>query len=187
MMASQMMILACALVPAGTLAAPTSQVHALRQQVAALQLDQALNLTQQQAQALLPLLQTAQAQMQGLKAQRAVSQPALVAALTQAVADLKAKGTVSASTVQAVRAARVASPQTLRQDIKSLWQQAKQVLTADQLEALQSVRLGIRPPTSNAGVEAAGRPRSHRLARRFLVTRTLLSEPFVALVQARAG
>ena len=82
---SLMLTFACLLVPAGTLAAPTDQVRALRQQVAALQLDHALNLTQQQAQALLPLLQDLQGKVAALKAQRAAAEPALVAALTQAV------------------------------------------------------------------------------------------------------
>jgi hypothetical protein len=187
MLRSRIVLLACALVPAGALAASTDQIHALRQEVAALQLDHALNLTQQQAQALLPLLQDAQAKVQELKAQRAASQPALVAALTQAVADVKANGTVSDATLQAVKAARGGSPGTLRQDMTSFWQEAKQVLTADQLQALRSTTLGIYPTVSGDGATWAPRDGHHRWGRRFRVMHTLLSDSFVALVQARAG
>jgi Tfp pilus assembly protein PilV len=187
MLRSRVVLVACALVPAGALAASTDQVHALRQEVAALQLDHALNLTQQQAQTLLPLLQDAQAKVQGLKAQRASSQPALVAALTQAVADLKANGTISDATLQALKAARGGSPGALRQDMASFWQQAKQLLTADQLQALRSVKLGSHPTTSNAAGNSTWRKEGHHLARHFRVMHTLLSDAFVALVQARAG
>jgi hypothetical protein len=187
MLRSRILMLACTLVPAGALAAPTDQVHALRQEVFALQLDHALNLTQQQAQALLPLLQGAQAKVQGLEAQRAASQPALVAALTQAVADLKANGTVSDGTAQALKAARGGSPGTLRQDMASFWQQAKQVLTAEQLQALRSAKLGIQPVTSAVDATSTPGDRGHHMARRFRLMQTLWSDPFVALVQARAG
>lgn len=186
MLRSRMMLLACTLVPAGALAAPTDQVQALRQEVAALQLDHALNLTQQQAQALLPLLQDAQAKVQELKAQRAASRPALVAALTQAVADVKADGTVSDATLQAVKAAR-GSPGTPRHDMASSWQRAKQILTAEQLQALESVKLGIHPTSSSTDTDPARGGGDHRWARRFRMMHTLLSDPFVGLVQARAG
>lgn len=187
MLRSRFVLLACMLIPAGTLAAPSDQVRELHQQVAALQLDHALNLTQQQAQALLPLLQEAQAKLQGLKAQRAASQPALVAALTQAVADLEASGTISETTLQALKAAHGGSPGTLRQDMTSLWQQAKLILTAQQLQALKSVRVGLRPAASAALASSTSRDRGRLEAGHFRVMHTLLSDSFVALVQARAG
>ena len=187
MLRSRILMLACALLPVGALAAPTDQVHALRQEVAALQLDHALNLTQQQAQALLPLLQDAQGKVQALKAQRASSQPALVAALTQAVNDLQASGTISDATLEAVKAARGGSPGALRQDMASFWQQARQILTADQLHALKATKLGIHPAASGAGGNPGSHGGAHRFARRIRVMRTLLSSSFIGLVQARAG
>jgi len=183
MQRSLMVALACALVPAGALAAPASPAHALMQQVAALQLDHALGLTRQQAQALLPLLQDAKSKVASLKAQRAAAEPALEAALTQAVADLKATGTVSDATVQAVQAARGGARGELRQDMTSFWQQAKLVLTADQLQALKTVRLGV---ASTASAPPHGRG-PHLDGRHFRVMHTLLSDDFTSLVQARAG
>jgi Tfp pilus assembly protein PilX len=169
-------IFAAAMLPLTTLAAPNVQVLALHQQVAALQLDHALNLTQQQAQALLPLLQNAKAKLQ---AQRSATEPALVTALAQAVSDLKATGTVSDATAQAYDAARV-PPGALRQDMRSLWQQARQILTPDQLQALKTAQLGIPRSGSPSG-------RRHGFARRFRLMHTALSDPFIAAVQARAA
>jgi len=178
---SRLVILAvAAFIPALTFAASTNQIRPLQQQIAALQLDHALNLTQQQAQALLPLLQSAKTQLQALKTQWTSSEPALVAALTQAVSDLKANGTISVSTVQAVQAARTGTPGVFRQDIKSFWQQAKQVFNASQLQALKTAPLGVVQPV------ASGSGHKH-FARRFRVMRTLLSDTFLSLTQARAG
>ena len=187
MLRSRVALLACALAPAGVLAAPTDPVHALRQEVAALQLDHALNLTRQQAQALLPLLQDAKAKVQAWKAQRDASEPAIAAALTQAVADLKATGTVSDTTVQAARSARGGTPGAMRQDMASFWQGAKQILTAEQLQGLGSARLGIHPATPATDATWAPGNGGHRPGGRFRVMHALLSDPFLALVQARAS
>ncbi len=181
-MRTKLMILAGVMLPLTAMAAPDPQLLALRQQVAALQLDHALALTQQQAQALLPLLQDAKAQATAMRNQRAASEPALATALAQAVADLKSTGTVSDSTAQAVNAAR-GTPGTLRQNLRSLWQQARQILTPDQLQALKTVRLGIAGPASSA---AGPRP-SHRGFMRFRLAHVALSDAFIALVQARGA
>jgi hypothetical protein len=187
MVRSRIALLACALVPVAASAMPTDQVHALGQQIAALQLDHALALSKQQAQALLPLLQGARSQVGALRTQRQAAQPALVAALTQAVADLEANGAVSDSTVQAVQAARGSFPGTLRQDMTSFWQQAKQVLSADQLQTLKTVNLGIRPAVSTSTESRQGHRRHHHFGKRFRAMHTFLSDAFVSLVQARAG
>jgi hypothetical protein len=71
MFRSKVVMLVAMLVPAGALAGPTDQVQVLRQEIAALQMDHALNLSQQQAQALLPLLQSAKSQVDVMKAHRA--------------------------------------------------------------------------------------------------------------------
>lgn len=182
---SYALALACALLPAGALAAPTGQVQALHQQIAALQLDHALNLTQQQAKSLLPIVQEARSKIQAVKSQLAASEPARVAALTQAVTDLKNNGAVSESTIQALQAARPA-PGTLRDDLRPLWQQGRQILTPDQLNALHAVRLGVAAPASGAN-GGTGPRMGHRGARRFAIMRTVLSDDFLALLQARAG
>ncbi len=175
-------LLVSVLVPLSARAAP-GDVRALRQQVAALQLDHALALTPQQAQALLPLLQNAKAEIQAARARRQAAEPALVAALGQAISDLKATGTVSEATAQAVNAASPA-PGTLRGDLRSTWQQARQILTPDQLQALRTVNLGIAPVASSDGTPRPGHP---GFARRFRLARVVLSDAFVSLVQARAG
>lgn len=187
MMRSRAVILACALFPAAALGVPTDQVQVLRQEVAALQIDHTLNLTQQQAKTLLPILQEAQGRVQAIKAQRAATQPAVVAALTQAVADLKATGTVSPSTVQAMQAARGGSHGAARQDLKALFEQAKQVLTPAQVEALKSAKIGVLAMAPNTGPNPAWRKEGRYPGARFFMVRALLSDSFVALVQARAG
>jgi hypothetical protein len=181
------LIVALALVPMSALAAPSSQVQALRQEVAALQLDHTLNLSQQQAQALLPILQDASTQLAAMKAQRSAAEPAVVAALSQAVADLKANGAISDATITALKTARGGSTGTYRQAMVAFWKQARAVLTADQVQALRSAKPGLRQPAQAAD---AGGGRAHRVRRpmgRLPITRTLLSDSFIPLVQARAG
>lgn len=176
-------LVAAAFLPAAALAATNPETKELRQQIVALQLDHALDLSQQQAQALLPLLQKAKAEVQAFRAQRAAARPALDAALTQAVSDLKVTGTISAATVQAVEAARP-SRQALRQDLRSTWQQARQILTPDQLAALRSTQLGIARGQGDGGVAAGHRA---GFAHRFRLMRAALSDAFLSLVQARAA
>ncbi len=175
-------MVAAVLVPLFARAEP-GDVRALRQQVAALQLDHALALTPQQAQALLPVLQAARSELQAARAQRQAAEPALVAALSQAVSDLKATGTVSDATAQALDAARP-SPGTLRADLRSTWQQARQIITPDQLQALRTVRLGVAPAAGAAAAPRRGHP---GFAQRFRLARVVLSDAFLSLVQARAG
>jgi len=181
--------LTCTLIPASALAAPNSQVLALRQEIAALQLDHTLNLSKQQAQALLPEIQEAKAKVEAFKSQMTASEPARVAALTQAVADLKATGTISDSTAQALQAAGPGSAGTLRQNLKSFWEQARQVLNSSQLQSLKTVRLGAGQPPSGADMGTPGRgPGGHgHFAHRFFVLHTFLSDAFVSLLQARAA
>ena len=192
MLRSRILATAIALAPAIALAAPSSEIQSLRRQIAALQLDHALALTNQQAQALLPLVEEARAKVAAVKSQAAASEPAVVAALTQAVADLKANGAVSASTVQALQAARPGSLSTLRQDLRSLWSQAKQILTPDQLSAVKTVNLGVGQG-ANASAQGTntdaqgGKMGPRRFMRRMLVSRTLLSDEFFSLLQARAS
>lgn len=176
-------LLVAAFLPAAALAATNPETQGLRQQIAALQIDHALNLSQQQAQAVLPLLQNAKAQVQAFEAQRAAAQPALDAALTQAVSDLKSTGTIAASTAKAVEAARP-SMQTLRQDLRSTWQQVRQILTPAQLSALHSAQLGIPRSDGDSGSHVRDHP---GFARRFGMMRAVLSDSFLSLVQARAA
>jgi hypothetical protein len=178
-MARWVVMVASAL-PLSAFAAPDPQLMALRQQVAALQVDHALNLTQQQAQAMLPLLQNAKAKVQAFQAQRQAAQPALIAGLTQAVTDLKSSGSISPATTAAVNTARP-TLSTTGAGLRSTWQQAKQVLTTEQLQALSAVQLGV--PSDGT----TPTPKRHGFQRQFQMMHVLVSDSFISLVQARAG
>ncbi len=136
---SKALILAGLLVPTATLAAPGDPLRDLRMEVAALQIDHALDLTPQQAKAMLPILRDARAKADELKARREAALPAVEAALRQAIADLRASGTVSAATVQAMRAARGGAPGAPRDDWKGIFRQARTILTPAQAEAMKNL------------------------------------------------
>jgi hypothetical protein len=171
--------LVLALLPLTALAAPSSDLAAMRQQVVALKIDHALNLNQAQAQALLPVLQAAAAD---LSAQRTASQAARLAALTQARDELVAGGSVSAATQQALASARQTSRSGMKQSMQSLRQQVTSIISADQLAA---VHQAFESATSAAGRNGwrgtKGAGRSHGL---FL--RALTSDAFLTLLKARA-
>ncbi len=185
-------VIALVLAPVVALAAPSPQVTALRQEVAALKLDRALSLTPEQARAALPLLESARARVDAWKARRAASEPALAAALSQAVADLKATGTVSSQTEAALRAAR-GNPGELRAEVAPLAQQVRALLTPAQRQALHSFQPWAAAPDGAAGQDAAGvGPQGRggmggRMGVRLAIAATAISDPFLALVRARAG
>jgi hypothetical protein len=164
-------------------AAPDPTILALRQEIAALRIDHALNLTRDQAVALLPILRDAASQAKARRDAFERAKPALVAALTQARDELRSSGSISDSTRQALSAARG----SWKGDAPRLRTQLGQILTPDQLAALRAMRPGAaqaQPGDGATGGRARGR---HGLARRFLAYRALTSEPFLALVQSRAG
>jgi len=187
---SKALILAGLLVPTATLAAPADPLRDLRMEVAALQIDHALELTPQQAQAMLPILREARARADALKARREAALPAVEAALRQAIADLKASGTVSPATVQAMKAARGAAAGAARDEFKSFFQQTRAILTPAQAKAMKTLELGIAvdPTDPPDGAPGAGQAEAGpRPGMRFLKLVAVISEPFLALVQARAA
>ncbi len=185
-------VIALALAPVVALAAPSPQVSALRQEVAALKLDRALALTPEQARAALPLLESARASVDAWKARRAASEPALAAALSQAIADLKATGAVSARTEAALKAAR-GNPGELRAEVGPVARQVRALLTPAQREALRSFRPWGAAPEGTAWQDAAGEGQhgrggmGGRAGMRLAIAATAISDPFLALVRARAG
>ncbi len=169
--------------------APAPEVRALREEIAALQVDRALALTPEQARALLPLLRQAAAQVQAFRAQVESPDPALVAALTQARDELRAGGAVSEGTQAAIRDATRARMGARRGEGPALRKQVLALLTPAQLQALKSVRLGVGPgfPRGAGGGEGspgAGPRRGggHRL----VMLGVLTSDTFLSLVEARA-
>jgi hypothetical protein len=185
MLRTRVVAVALALLPAVALAAPSAQAKALHQQIAALELDRTLNLTTQQAQVVLPKIQDMRAKVQSMKSQMASSEPARIAALTQAVADLKSSGAISDSTAAALKAARPTTLGTERQDLKSILQQIKAVLTPDQIQAVKTMRLGVAAPVP--GDAPMSGHRAGGMAKRMRMLHALLSDDFLALVQARAS
>jgi hypothetical protein len=162
---------------------PPPEVVALRTEIAALELDRALALTPEQARALLPLLQQGAAEAKAFRARIETADPALVAALTRARDELRAGGPVSASTRDAVVAARRAEFGAARAGFQVLRKQAMAILTPAQVEALRTVRLGVGPqPPEGAPVG----DRAHGPGRRLIMAGVLTSDAFLGLVQGRA-
>ena len=173
--------------------APSPEVAALRAEIAALQVDRALALTPDQARALLPVLRQAAAQVQAFRARVESPDPALVAALTRARDELRAGGTVSESTQEAMRDARQAGMASRRGEGQALRTQVLAILTPAQLQALKAVRLGIGPgprgpggPGGPDGDEAGPGAGPGRGGRRLVLLGVLTSDPFLSLVEARA-
>ena len=168
---------------------PSPEVRALREEIAALQVDRALALTPEQARALLPVLRQAAAQVQAFRARVESPDPALVAALTRARDELRAGGTVSEGTQAAIRDAGRAGMAGKRGEGPALRKQALAILTPAQLEALKSVRLGVGPGFRGGEGPGEGSPGAGPMrggGRRLLMLGVLTSDAFLSLVEARA-
>ena len=169
--------------------APSPEVAALREEIAALQVDRALALTPEQARALLPLLRQAASQVQAFRARVESPDPALVAALTRARDELRAGGPISESTERAIRDARKAGMAGRRGDGQAIRKQALAILTPAQVEALKSLRLGAGPgfpqgPGGDDGAPAAGPGRG--AGRRLVMLGVLTSDAFLSILESRA-
>lgn len=199
------------LLSAFAFASPHDEVASLRQEIAALKLDRALNLSAQQARTLLPLLKQQAVTVQQMKAQREQSKPALVAALTKARDELRATGQVSAATQDSIRQARGGGMMAGHGQFKQFREQVKQILSPQQLEAVKSVRLeavempaGMRggmarapemeggfgggwgEPERGAAAEGAGLGGRGHFMKGMFLHHVATSDAFIALVEARA-
>ena len=205
-----MFAMVAAVLPAAIAFAETDKdILALRLEIAALQADHALNLTRDQAKALLPLLREGAAEAKQIKAEHEGSRAALLAALTKARDELKATGTVSEGTRELVGAAHgSAQLKNHMAKLGDLRAKAKQILTPAQVEALHAapfgLSLGIGPEGGFAGhggvgggfggefgmeEGAAQGPRHGRgpgLMRHMILGHVVTSDAFIALVEARA-
>ena len=177
---------------------PPPEIAALREEIAALQVDRALALSPDQARALLPVLTRAAAEVQAARTRIESPDPALVAALARARDELAATGAVSDGTRAAVRAAergrlggRRGEGQAIRRDVMA-------ILTPAQLAALRTVPLGLGPDARGAGPGGmkraaiggpGGAPRAGGAGpgagRRLLLLGVLTSTYFRNLVEAR--
>src|SRR5439155_25372165 len=97
----RMLSVVVGLLPWSVLAAPDPTLMSLRQEIAALEVDHTLNLTHDQAVALLPMLQNAAAQVKARRDAMEQAKPALIATLTQARDELRSTGAISAASRQA--------------------------------------------------------------------------------------
>jgi hypothetical protein len=183
------------------MAAPDADVQGVEQQIAAIQLDRALNLTHEQATSLLPLLNDAASKVAARQAAFASAKPQLLAALTQARDELSSTGTVSDATKQALAAARPTPQPNAMAAMKDFHSKLDQILTPAQQRALQTTQLGLwsamphHPGAMGMGADTdmgmgAGMKMGkgmHRSGKKFFAWKTLLSDPFLKLLQARAA
>ena len=172
-------------------AGPDHEVRALHEEIAALKLDHALNLTRDQARAMLPLLRARVADMEQMHQAREQARPALVAALTQARDELKANGVVSDQTEKALQAAHGSDFAQMREKGMQFHQQAKQILTPQQLEAVKALKLGPGHPMGGApmgegGFGGASEGQPHPMMKGMFLHHLATSPAFLALVEARA-
>ncbi len=168
------LLIGCFFLSGTAWAAAQDDLKALRLEIGALQMDRALNLSRDQARSLSPLLREAVAVKKRLSEAREQQKPALVAALTRARDEMRRSGTVSESTVRALREARGEGRfQSEREKIRDLKERIRSTLTPEQRFALQDLQLGI-----------GGRGRGHHKGR--ALRHIMVSEPFLSLVEARA-
>jgi len=199
------------LAPVGALAAappspvscgPAPELEKLHREIAAAKLDKVLDLSRDQARALLPVVREAALLREELQADRQRHLPALVQALTAVRDDIRRSGVVSDASRKALREALGAGTrQKVREKIDALRAKARDALTAEQqehlkqfdprpIEELEDEQLQGRPPGphgphgSKGGVEREAGHGPHRGRRAALMVAA--SPEFVALVEARA-
>jgi hypothetical protein len=191
--------LAVILTLAPTLAMAEDQnLEAIRLEIASLQVDHALNLTRDQAKALLPVLREGATHFQQVKQAREANKPALLAALTRARDELRSTGAISEGTRQAVRAARGDGQfKAEHQKMRELKDRAMQILTPQQKEVLEQTQLGVgmgagvgpEQMGGFGGGEEIAKEEGHHgrgFMKHMIMARVVVSDPFLALVEARA-
>ncbi len=166
---------------------PTPPVWALRRQLAALELDRALDLGEAQAQALLPVLESVRSEVEALEAERAAAEPALAAALAQGIEEVILKGAISGATRAAMRAAAGGFPAALRRRLEAFWRAAPRVLTPEQLFVVGTWRTGGAALAEPGPIPCWSRPDREPFLGGSRALRIMLSDPFVSLVRWRAG
>jgi len=168
--------LASLLAASVVLAQPDPQIQSLHQEIAALELDHALNLTPAQARTLLPLLRERAAAQKQHAAQRETQKGALVAALTKKRDELRATGTVSPQTAEALRQFHAGMAP---QEGKAFREQLHATLTPEQREAVKN----LKGPGGRGDQEGEHGGKGRGM---FMRHRAMTSDAFVALVEARA-
>ena len=115
--------------------APSSEVLALRQEIAAIKLDLALALSAEQARAIHAIALQAQARKDAIEAEKESRESLLIAAMTAARDDLKRDGKVSEATAQKLLQARGKSDfRAIHEEFESMRAQVDAILTDAQRE-----------------------------------------------------
>lgn len=133
------LVAALMLIPALALARPQGggqaadpEIQKLQREIAAAKLDKTLELSRDQARALLPILDKADALRNELKAEREKNKPAVKAALNKIRDDIKRDGVASAESKKALREARGQGFRKYRGELKVLGEQVRELLTDEQ-------------------------------------------------------
>ncbi|MFN7132044.1 MAG: hypothetical protein ACK4N5_08170 [Myxococcales bacterium] len=159
-------------------------VQKVHREIAALKLDKSLNLSREQAQALLPILEQADRLKADMHAERKKQKPEILRAMEQAREELRRDGKVSPATRQAMRQARSGpGHDALRDRAKELIKQAQTVLTPEQRQVVQTFN-----PREGGADEAHAGPRHGKQRRggKGLALKVALSPEFRELLKARA-
>lgn len=177
------------------------EIQKLHREIAAAKLDRALNLTHDQAGALLPLLKEAQKLHGELRADHERRRPEVIRALTTVRDEITRTGTVSEASRKALLDARgVGTHKETREKMKALHEKAKQLLTPEQKSRMRDLNVrpiddlgelagGSGPEDDKESGPHHGPPggRGPHLNRRHRMVLMIATSPeFVALVEARA-
>jgi hypothetical protein len=171
------------------------EIMKLHEEIAALKLDHALNLTRDQARTLLPMLKERQAAQEQKRLAHEQAKPAMIATLTKARDELKATGTVSDGTQKALDAAHGQAFAQMREDGQRFHQQVKALLTPQQIDAVKALRFGPGPgafehagmgPAGGFGGGEEGAHPMQKMMKGMVLHHMATSPAFIALVEARA-
>ena len=190
-------LLLAVLIPATALAGPMRddpEIRKLRGEIAAVKLDRSLNLTRDQARALLPLLKEATALRDQIRAEQEKHRPEIVKALTAVRDDLVKTGVVSEPSRKALQAARGEEMKgDLRIKIQALHGKARDILNPEQKARLHEFD---PKPIDGAGEfdvgglgpddKPEGRHGPGRGAKMHKAFRVATSPEFIGLVEVRA-
>ncbi|MGC4122549.1 MAG: hypothetical protein QM765_49835 [Myxococcales bacterium] len=189
------LLLALALVPALALAQSKTlspEVRKLRNEIAALKLDRAMNLTKDQARQLLPLLRETAAVRDQLRAEQEKREPEIVKALAAVREDLVKTGVVSEANRKNLEQARgEVAMNDLRARMRSISEKMRTLLNPEQKARLSAYD---HHPVDEVrefegGFGEADRPAKAGAGRGSKLKKILkvaASPEFIALVEARA-
>jgi hypothetical protein len=175
---------------------PESELHKLRDEIAAAKLDRLLNLSREQARQVLPLLKEAQGIHDQLKAEHEKRRPEIARALVLVRDDILRVGQVSDASRKALLDARGDTAlKDVREKMRGLHQRVRDALTPEQRERMHE--FNPRPIDGDRDEEMGGRGfggghhgkgdgRGEGMGHKRNALKTSVSLEFLALTEARA-